>query len=75
MGLSRPRKLKLIESPAEDSIDAAERELTVLNLLKPHFNVLQALGAIVINKKKLKLTPQGEQLCRFPLNPDQAKYC
>ncbi|WKY11964.1 hypothetical protein Q1695_003492 [Nippostrongylus brasiliensis] len=60
LGLRRPRKLKLIEQPDEESLIAAERELL-------------ALGAAEIRKKEMVLTPIGTTLCRFPLSPDHAR--
>ncbi|CAI4225988.1 unnamed protein product [Auanema sp. JU1783] len=60
MGLKRPRNLKWIEPPSEDSILAAEKELL-------------ALGAIKLHKKITKLTEEGRKMSRFPLDPEQAK--
>lgn len=60
LGLKRPRKLKLIQQPDEESLIAAERELL-------------ALGAVVIEGKDMILTPAGRTLCKFPLSPDHAR--
>ncbi|XGW04427.1 hypothetical protein V3C99_015535 [Haemonchus contortus] len=60
LGLRRPRKLKLIQQPEEESMIAAERELL-------------ALGAATVNGKEMVLTPIGRTLCKFPLSPDQAR--
>ncbi|KAK6059074.1 hypothetical protein COOONC_03300 [Cooperia oncophora] len=60
LGLRRPRKLKLIQQPDEESMMAAERELL-------------ALGAATIDGKNMILTPTGRTLCKFPLSPDHAR--
>ncbi|KAJ1374220.1 hypothetical protein KIN20_036854 [Parelaphostrongylus tenuis] len=60
LGLRRPRKLKLIQQPDQESLLAAEQELI-------------ALGAVTMEGKNMILTHVGNTLCKFPLSPDQAR--
>ncbi|KJH50462.1 helicase protein [Dictyocaulus viviparus] len=61
MGLHRPKKLKLMQQPDHESIDAAVLEL-------------KALGAVTLEGKNVVMTPMGHTLCKFPLSPDQASF-
>ncbi|CCD63908.1 RNA helicase [Caenorhabditis elegans] len=63
LGMKNPHRLKLIDPPETDNINAALLELTSLGAIRP----------VNSDRSKFALTEMGDAFCMYPLPPDHAR--